>query len=662
MLQFLVSTLLRRSFLAAGLLLILGPASLHADPTARERFQQGWEALESGDLAEARAAWLELDDYPLGLWLESRLLAAEDGQDSDAAIQDFLQRHGESVAATDLRRHWLSRLARRGDWALYRQHYRPRGATLTQRCWHLRALLETDATDELAGEVEALWLHPHSLPEACDPALEYWLDSGQARPTLIWQRLALAVEHNQLALARYLTRLLDGDHARQARQLIQVHQHPSRTLALHKAILQGPHGDQILRHGLLQWARQDDRGADQAWAQLTASGVLPPDTAREVRQAIGRQRIARDGIDALPWLLERDPDGEDSYLLEWRIRLALQQQDWQRVSQWIDQLPSALAGEARWRYWQARAWLAAPAFQNRRARALETLASLAAQRHYYGFLAADLLQQGYQLEHRPLASELDPLALEQRPGIARAREWLALDQPRLARREWLSALADMDRQQLNAAALLAQRWQWHEQAIRTALRGDGWNDLELRFPVAHGETFEQLAGELAVAPPWLLAVARQESAFVPDAISPAGARGLLQLMPGTARELSGKLGQNYALHRLSDPEFSIRLGSHYLAELLEEYGHSRILATAAYNAGPRRIQRVLTRQTRPLPADIWIETLPYYETRGYVQSVLSFAVIYQHRLGRPARLVSISEQEIEPGSSTLLARHRESSS
>ncbi len=129
------------------------------------------------------------------------------------------------------------------------------------------------------------------------------------------------------------------------------------------------------------------------------------------------------------------------------------------------------------------------------------------------------------------------------------------------------------------------------------------------------------------------AIARQESQFDKQAVSHAGARGLMQLMPGTARETAGKLGLSYNMASLtSDTDYNIRLGSTYFQRMLNYYGGSYPLAVAAYNAGPGNVNKWLRANGDPRTGSIamvdWVEAIPIYETKNYVQRVLENAVVY----------------------------------
>src|SRR5690606_17081182 len=142
---------------------------------------------------------------------------------------------------------------------------------------------------------------------------------------------------------------------------------------------------------------------------------------------------------------------------------------------------------------------------------------------------------------------------------------------------------------------------------------------------------------------FLYAIARQESAFREDARSPVGAMGLMQLMPATAREMAKRSGMSFQPQDLLKPEKNIALGSRYLNELLNQFNGNRILAAAAYNAGPSRVKRWLSKDDAKLPYDVWIETIPFQETRGCVQNVLSFSVIYAYRTGAKQPVVTREE-------------------
>jgi soluble lytic murein transglycosylase len=135
-----------------------------------------------------------------------------------------------------------------------------------------------------------------------------------------------------------------------------------------------------------------------------------------------------------------------------------------------------------------------------------------------------------------------------------------------------------------------------------------------------------------VAPAWAMAVIRRESAFAVDAKSRVGARGLMQLMPRTARYVARTLKTRVRRADLFKANTNIRLGVTYLSMELEKFSGHAVLATAAYNAGPHRVIRWLPKNGRK-PADIWVETIPFRETRNYCRAVMSYMTIYERRMG-----------------------------
>jgi soluble lytic murein transglycosylase len=144
-----------------------------------------------------------------------------------------------------------------------------------------------------------------------------------------------------------------------------------------------------------------------------------------------------------------------------------------------------------------------------------------------------------------------------------------------------------------------------------------------------------------------LSIARRESEFDPVVVSPAGARGLMQLMPATAKAMAAKAGEEFALSRLtSDPDYNARLGTRYLAELMEKFGKNPMLVAAAYNAGPSRPERWIRDYGDPrsdkVDAVDWIETIPFEETRNYVMRVTESIPVYRARLSGKTGPITLS--------------------
>jgi len=340
---------------------------------------------------------------------------------------------------------------------------------------------------------------------------------------------------------------------------------------------------------------------------------------------------------------------------EWRVRAALWNGDFAQALAGIDALPPAVAAEPRWQYWRARA-VAATAGA---AAARPLYAKVARHRDFYGYLAADRLRRPYRLHARltPIDRRiLGRLAAE--PGLIRARELYFCGMTERATREWRYALRDADARALVQAARLAAGWGWYARSIIALKQADDWDDLRLRYPRPYRRAVASASRMARVPSDWLFAVMRQESLYQSDALSPADARGLMQLEPRTAVAIA----RHWHLRRptpaqLMNPPVALEFGAAYLRELLDRFDGQLALGLAAYNAGPAAVERWLP--DHPMPADVWIENIPYRETRVYVQHIVEHIVAFAWTRGaRPPRLAHLL-REVQPAPS--FAAHRPAS-
>ncbi len=328
----------------------------------------------------------------------------------------------------------------------------------------------------------------------------------------------------------------------------------------------------------------------------------------------------------------------------------LARQDTEKALGLIDgyarQMPGDLASTSRWRYWQARSLQLA---QPNSRESLGLYQPVAGERDFYGFLSADRINAPYQLNHKPMA--IDPRVMQKvrnTAGIRRALEFHARGQIGDGRREWYHVARLFSREELVAQARLGYEMEWYFPAIRSISMAQYWDDLDVRFPMAHQGTLTREARSRGLHSSWVFAITRQESGFMADARSHVGAMGLMQLMPATAKETARRFGIPLrSPQQALNPDVNIQLGAAYLSQVYGQFGGNRILASAAYNAGPGRVRQWLSGNER-MPFDIWIETIPFDETRQYVQNVLSYSVIYGEKLGAPQKLVEWHERELGP--------------
>jgi Soluble lytic murein transglycosylase and related regulatory proteins (some contain LysM/invasin domains) len=394
--------------------------------------------------------------------------------------------------------------------------------------------------------------------------------------------------------------------------------------------------------GLRRLAKQDPEKAitllDYYSSVLPFSSDEKVSIAREIGLSLARRYDPR----ALPMMVKYDPQLRDNTVTEWRLRLLLRLGRWEEAYELTRALPPELAETNRWKYWQARSLqLAQP--QNKQA--ISLYKPVADERDFYGFLAADRINAPYQLNNRPVSPDAATLQrVRNAPSTRRALEFYARGEIINARREWYHAARHLSHDELLAQAKIAYDMQWYFPAIRAISQAKYWDDLDIRFPMAYRNTLVREARNRGLHSSWVFAITRQESAFMSDARSGVGATGLMQLMPATAKETSKKFGIPLASpQQLIVPDLNIQLGAAYLSQVHGQFNGNRVLATAAYNAGPGRVRQWL-KDARHLAFDVWVETIPFDETRAYVQNVLSYAVIYGQKLNAPQPIVDWHER------------------
>jgi soluble lytic murein transglycosylase len=602
---------------------------------ARKTFVKAEKALQAGDLARFDQLRSTLRDYPLRPYLDYAHLRKQLATASEKEIVAFIDANHDNPLGTRLRTHWLNHLGKRQRWVEYLTLY-DNGSNINRRCYYLQALIDTGRSDEAMPQVADIWLHGHSRPKACDPVFAAWEKAGQRTQALTWQRIEKAMLAGEWRLARYLKRSLPAGEQAWVDRWISLYQQPD--VLFDQALYRDshPYREAMLAHTIRRMARWNGETAMHNWQQVKPRYEFNDEQVRATEQYIVRNLVRVPGDEVYDFIRSVEVTDNDVKVQDARIRAALMREDWPQVRDWIDALPAAERDTERWQYWLARALEG----EGEQQAADSVYRKVAAQRSYYGFLAADRIGEDYHLHHADTPVTADMVArIADLAAVVRARELFALERWTEARREWRWATRDLSPIELKAAAELAQQQGWHDSAIFTLAKTGYWDDLELRFPLAYADVVEKNARRHGIDNAWVFAVMRQESAFMQNARSHAGAMGLMQLMPATARNVARDVLKRKPPRRsdLYQPDTNIALGSAYLKQMKGELGGSPILATAAYNAGPHRVSRWLP--TRVLPADIWIELVPFHETRGYLRRVLAYTVIYEKRMGRePVRL------------------------
>lgn len=583
-------------------------------------------------------------------YLKARVSAGNFNSADESEVGEFLKSYGALRPGRDLRYRYATTLASTGRLAdylgIYRQYYQ--GLDIARLdCLALQAEIQNGGQDRIFGRASALWLVGRSQDDACDPVFDFLRAEGLLSEDLYRQRFELAIAAREFSLARYLAKSLDAAYLDEANLWIAARDRPADFVASYtnaKSISE--HREQIL-YAVERIAYREPGPATIEWQRLQGIAAFPSGPAADTSRYIALWAARRNSPIAPAALANLPPPAVNTEVNRWRARSGLRRHDWEGVINSIAALPADEQQQEEWQYWHAKS-LRGIAQEDH---ALAILNQLSAERSYYGFLAADEAGLDYSFSHATMQVDDEIIAaLEADEALIRARELFLVGLESNGRSEWDAVVNNLNADGKVQAALLASKWGWHSRAIAAAAAAGQYDDLDLRYPLAFEESFSRYSADAGIAKSWAYGVARSESLFMPDVRSSAGAVGIMQLMPDTGRATAREIQLPYAgVATLVDPGSNIRLGTTYLGKMLNRFGGNPILATAAYNAGPGNVDSWLP-AANDIDARIWIENIPFNETRQYVRRVLTTDTIFHWRMtGETRRLSSTLPTISAPG-------------
>ncbi len=605
----------------------------------RDVYKKALQALKKNNRNLFQQYADQLVDYPLYQYLVYEELRSRISSATNQDIDQFLANYEDGPLATRLRLTWLNQLQRKNHAKSFLKYYKNEESAALQ-CYFLHSKIKLSQFEEnkprYLNQIRDIWLVGKSQPKQCDPVFDWFDRQGYLTTELIWERFELAMSSKRVRLARYLAKKLSASEKKRADLWLQVHSNPQSKLRSNALAKDDHINRKIIVHGIERLARKDLTAAHNLWLDLKDDYAFGSDLHDEVDRSLALRAAYRHDDRAKTWMYQLPKQVFDPATAMWRIRSAIRDMDWELVLRGIAMLNEEEKSEPQWQYWKARAL----AEKGLRADADALYQSISSERSYYGFLASDKLSTTYSIVDAPVlydASELEKI--ENTPAIIRSRELLFVEQYSDARREWNFATKNYSKKQLQVAASLAHQWQWHDYAIRTIAKGRYFDDLGIRFPTSFGNQVDKYSSKRNLQPEFIYAIIRRESALNPHARSPVGARGLMQLMPATAKQVAKQLKLRTPTRQdLYTPGININLGSKYIADMLKKFDGHRALASAAYNAGPHRVKAWLP-ENRVLPADVWVDTIPFTETREYVRAILAYTALFEwKRQQTPTRL------------------------
>jgi soluble lytic murein transglycosylase len=614
--------------LLTALLCVAAQDAAAAKNSVDDSLVGAYDAYRAGDPIKFQRQARHLEGHVLTPWLDYWRLSMRLEDIPNKEVREFFATNPNLYVAERLRADWLRVLGKRSEWVEFERH-----AALYNRedlevsCY--RWLLRIERGDESAYvDAMAMWLEPTELPDGCQRLSVTMAARGKLTVTDIWRRVRVLFEQGQITAAKTTLGLLPRTEAPDERMLAEAARQPRRLLErLPKSIDSRP-AREVAVLAAVRFARTD---------AVAASVMLKGPLAERLSDAelkylwglVGYEAAREHNERALEWFARAGDEPLDDRRLAWKTRAALRAGQWEVVRDSIDRMSSANAHHPAWIYWYGRALAALGDEMGSRAHYLR----IAGQSDFYGLLSGEEL--GYPVtlpQESYVPTEAEVAAAAKDPGLARALELIRLGIRAEGVREWLFAIRSFDDKQLLAAAELARSAAVYDRAIHTADRTSRVHNYALRYPVPYHDVFREYAATHGVDEAWVLGLVRQESRFNTDARSSAGAAGLMQVMPGTARYVASRLGlRNYRPKNVADVETNVTLGTGYMKMVMQQLGHP-VLASAAYNAGPSRARR--WRDARALEGAVYVESIPFPETRDYVRKVMANSVFYAALLGQ----------------------------
>jgi len=530
-------------------------------------------------------------------------------------VRDFLSRYPGTALAEQLRADWLKVLGRSGRWELFQAEYAAlSGDDPEVTCYMLLARWKREDASVL-GDFRSFWNAPRELPEGCLALARAIYSSGQLGSREAWERFRALVGAGAMSAAKRTMAFLPRGEAINAKRLAAVIRAPVNGWT-----------PLLFAAALTLAADADARAAAGLWSG-GLSDAFPVEDRRYVWLMLAMSGALRQVPEALDWFGE--PGALTDEQLGWRARIAMRTGRWAEVRSSIDRMSALAKSDPVWIYWYGRAEraLGSPL------EAEGYFERIAGEHSFYGRLAAEELGVSLRIPARaPLPTENEIAEVAAIPGLARALALYRLDMRTEATKEWLWTIRGMDDRQLLAAAELARRNEAWDRAIGTADKTVFAHNFLIRYLAPYREVLAEKARARDLEEPWVLGVVRQESRFITGAKSSAGATGLMQVMRPTAKWVAQRMRmKNFSWARLHEPDLNAALGTYYLKHVLNQFDGSPVLAAAAYNAGPTRAR--LWRGTAPVEGAIFVETIPFGETRDYVKKVMTNTVYYAAVLG-----------------------------
>ena len=597
--------------------------------TDDEAFLAAREAFQKGNIEHLSRLAPDLRDYPLYPYIAYWQLRSRMPDASTPVIEAFMSDYRETLLTERVRADWLRTLARNQDWdAFEREYHRLAIDDVELACYALQARLALRKDQSALNDARAMWYQGSVQPDSCAPLFDAMLRQGLLEEDDVWARIRLALESGNVSFVRQLASYLPAGRRPDPRSFDTVARNPQRYLERLPVRTKTRAERELAIFALVRLAQSLPAVAATRFEKIQSSFM-----GEEQAYVWGQLALAgamKHRPEALDWFARAGEHLSDRQL-NWKVRAALRREEWGAALTAIEAMSASEQQIPAWRYWKARALQAT----GRVAEGNALLAALSFDHNFYGQLAMEELGTVVTTtsdSYHP--SEDEVAAMERLPGIQRALKFYQLGLRYEGALEWRWTTRAFRDKELLAAAEVARRSGWFERSIDTAERTQQMHDFTLRYPTPYRDVLGNYTRQLDLDEAWVYALVRQESRFSAEARSNAGALGLMQLMPTTARSVARRLGipglNRNSVHTV---DTNISLGTYHLRQLMDGLDNHPVLVSAAYNAGLGRARD--WRADRALEGAIYTETIPFSETRDYVRKVMSNTMYYARLLAQP---------------------------
>ncbi|MDR0217864.1 MAG: murein transglycosylase [Enterobacteriaceae bacterium] len=629
----------RHFILVVSLTSVFGIAHADSLEAQRERYQAIKLAWDANNMNEVERLMPTLKDYPLYPYLEYRQLVHNLKIVSPQQVRQFIDTYPTLPPTRSLSSRYINVLASDENWSGILKFSPNEPNTMAARCnYYFAKWVDGDPKAAWDG-ARKIWLHGSTLPDACNDLLGAWERSGHLSANLILQRTELAVKEKNTTLVNYLVKQLPLDYQSMKSDILKLQDNPASVEQFAEVTKPMDFTRFMVTNAFSSFARKNAEQARLSIPAIVRMQKMNGVEQQKLGDIVAGQLMGSVTPEQAIWRDNIIRKSHASSLIERRIRLALRTADEKGVAEWLALLPRDILQKDEWQYWRAIILLN----KGQKAQGDAILRQLMEKRGFYPMVAAQKLHADYPIVLNK--AEKPDAAIANWPQIQRIRELIYWQMDNQARSEWVNLVASQNSTKQEQLARYAFEQNWHSLSVQATIIGKLWDHLEERFPLAWKNEFQHFTANKDISQSYAMAIARQESAWDPQALSVKGASGLMQLMPATAADTAKKqkVDDYVSSSQLMSPNMNIKLGTHYLNMIYLDFNKNRILASAAYNAGPRNVERWLAESEGKINAIAFIESIPFPETRSYVKNVLAYDVFYHNFMGELSNVLTDAE-------------------